>query len=115
MAWTIPWQIIGLQVSGDFGDLTIYTDRYGKKIPFPKSPPKEPPSAAQLAVRSAFKTAQAEWKALTANQKAALETACRKTSVPLTGQNLWIHCRTTNDWDAYATIQRQSGITLPPH
>jgi len=114
MAYTIPWQLIGLQVSGDFGDLTIYTDRFGRKIAFPKSPPKEPPSAKQVALRSAFKTAQASWSALTAAQKKTLEQACHKTSIPLTGQNLWIHSVLTKDNSAYLTIEKQSGLTLPP-
>ena len=113
MAWTVPWQLMGLQVSGDFADLTIYTDRYGRKVPFLKSPPKEPASAAQVASRNAFRLAQQSWMALSAQEKKDLEDACRKTSIPLTGQNLWIHTILKLDKDAYLTIQRQSGITLP--
>ena len=113
MAWTIPWQLMGLQVSGDFADLTIYSDQFGRKIPFLKSPPKKPASPAQIAVRTAFKEAQKSWAMLSDAQKKNLEDACRKTSVPLTGQNLWIHTITTRDKDAYLTIERQSGITLP--
>lgn len=114
MAWSIPWNLIGLQVSGDFGDTTIYTDRYNRKVVYPKSPPKEPPSPAQVQSRDAFRAAQASWAALSVVEKAALENACRRTSIPLTGQNLWIHCQLTGDSQAYTTIQRQSGITLPP-
>jgi hypothetical protein len=104
---------MGLQVSGDFADLTIYTDRYGRKVPFLKSPPKEPPSPAQVAQRASFRAAQQSWAALSASQKAALEDACRRTSIPLTGQNLWIHTKMKLDDAAYHTIERQSGINLP--
>ena len=113
MAYTLPWQIIGLQVSGDFADLTIYTDRWGRKVPFLKSPPKEPPSPKQVAQRAAFKSAQQSYMALTAAQKETLELACQRTSIPLTGQNLWIHTIMVRDKDAYLTIQEQSGLTLP--
>jgi len=113
VAYTVPWQLLGIGVAGDCGDITIYTDRFGQKVAFPKSPPKDPPSAAQVALRAKFKAAQASWSALTKDQKFALEEACRRTSIPLTGQNLWIHTIMKLDKDAYLTIQRQSGITLP--
>lgn len=113
MAWSIPWQVMGLQVSGDFADLTIYSDRFNRKVPFLKSPPKEPPSPAQVAQRAAFKAAQQSYMALSASQKATLEKACQLTSIPLTGQNLWIHTLMVRDKPAYLTIGRQSGLTLP--
>jgi len=113
MAWAVPWQYMGVQVSGDVGDLTIYTDRFGKKVAFPKSPPKEPPSNLQTIQRNNFRTAQAQWMALSSEDKNSLEDACRKLSMPLTGQNLHMHTTMTLDFDAYETIQKQSGISLP--
>ena len=113
MSWTMNPSLIGIACAGDCGDLTMYTDRFGRKIWFPKSPPKKPPSAKQAALRLEFKNAQASYMALSVSEKKNLEDACRKTSIPLTGQNLWIHTKMTLDKDAYLTIQRQSGITLP--
>lgn len=113
MAFTVPWQIMGLQVSGDVGDETIYTDRFGKKIAFPKAPPEKPPTNLQILQRTAFKNAQARWMQLTAPEKKNLEDACRKLSIPITGQNLYMHTIMKLDFSAYATVQRQSGINLP--
>lgn len=113
MAWSIPWQILGLTVSGDVGGFTIYTDRYNRKVVFPKSPPEKPPSEEQIALRSRFTEAQSAWSVLNASNKAALEEACRKLSVPMTGQNLYIKVALTNDQGALETLERQSGITLP--
>lgn len=113
IAWTLPPSMIGIAAAGDVGDLTMYTDRYGKKVWFPKSPPKKPPSPSQAELRGAFKAAQASWSALTRNEKAALEDACKRTSIPLTGQNLWIHSVLTGDSSGYLTVQRQSGVILP--
>jgi len=113
MAWSVPWQLMGLSVAGDCGGYSIYTDRYKRKIAYPKSPPKDPPSQKQIDQRAAFRNAQASWKVLSAQQKQNLEDACRKTSIPLTGQNLYMHTIMVRDKDAYHTIERQSGITLP--
>jgi hypothetical protein len=114
MAWTIPWNLLGAQVAGDLADYTVYSDRFNRKIPFPKSPPKEPPSPLQQAQRSAFASAQAAWSGLSTDEKAALEAAVKISSIPLTGQNLYISCTMRGDADSYATIARQSGIPLPP-
>jgi hypothetical protein len=113
MAWSIPWNLIGLTVSGDVGDYTIYTDRYGRKVAYPRQPPEVPRTEAQAAQRDKFQAAQASWAALTAEQKAALETACKNLSMPLTGQNLWISATLRRDAASYATVANQSGITLP--
>lgn len=113
MAWSVPWNLIGLQVSGDVGGFTVYTDRYGQKVVFPKSPPEEPPSEKRIAQRNRFKLAQEDWQSLDQQTKADLEEMCRRASVPLTGQNLWIHSALTNDADAMRTLMDQTGITTP--
>jgi len=113
VAWTIPWHLIGMQVSGDVGDFSIYTDRFGRKVVYPKAPPEKPPTAAQTARREAFKAAQQSWSALSSEAKANLEEACRVLSMPLTGQNLWISAVMRQDTTAYRTVAAQSGIALP--
>lgn len=114
MAWSVPWNLLGLIVSGDVGAFTIYTDRFGRKTAFPKAPPEKPPSTDQLLQRSRFATAQAAWSALTDHEKAALEAACRNLSIPLTGQNLYIKVALTNRQSAADTVAEQSDIALPP-
>jgi hypothetical protein len=101
-------------VSGDFADLTIYTDRYNRKTVYPFSPPDKPASATQAAMRARFKQVQAEWKALSRENKAALEAAARRLSLCLTGQNLWLSCSLRSKPETYAAIQRLSGVDLPP-
>jgi len=113
MAWTVPWNLIGMEVSGDVGDYTIYTNRFQKKVAFPKAPPKEPPSELQIIQRASFKAAQKSWMDLTDQEKTNLENATKKLSMPLTGQNLWISALLKSDFQAYLTVQNQSGIILP--
>lgn len=113
MAWTIPWNLIGIEVSGDIGDLTIYTDRFGKKVAYPKAPPKEPPSQRQIKQRAKFRSAQKAWSNLTVNQKENLEESTKKVSAPLTGQNLYISAFIRNDNADLVTFERQSGLNLP--
>jgi len=105
--------ILGLQISGDVGGLTVYTDRFGKKVAFPKSPPKEPPSDQQIHQRLKFQQAQKEWNSQTDQVKQDLESMCKQANVPMTGQNIWIHTAMTVDYTAYDTLQKQTGISVP--
>ncbi len=114
MAYTIPWEMLGTWVSGDVGGITIYTDRFGRKVAFPKSPPDKPPSEEQIAIRARFKTAQANWKALTDVEKGKLEAAMIKANAVMTGQNFFISISLTNDQTAKETVERQTGISLVP-
>lgn len=100
-------------MSGDIGGLTIYTDRFNKKVSFPKSPPKEPASQRQLDQRLRFREAQVSWAALTDQVKKDLEDMCRQANVPMTGQNIWIHTAMKHDFTAYQTLQNQTGISVP--
>jgi hypothetical protein len=113
MAWSVPWNLIGLQVSGDVGGFTIYTDRHGRKVVFPKAPPEKPPTQRQLQQRSRFRAAQRSWAALSLDDKAKLEEMTKKASAPMTGQNLWIHSALTADNPAIETLEAQTGITVP--
>lgn len=113
MAWTIPWNLMALQVSGDFADLTVYTNKNGKKVAFLKAPPDKPPTELQIAQRARFKLAQAGWMALSHPIKNDYEEMCSRANVPMTGQNIWIHSALTNDAQAIQTLIGQTGITVP--
>ena len=113
MALAIPASSLGLMVSGDIGGLTIYTDRHGRKVAYPKSPPKEPPTDLQKLVRSRFKSAQAEYMTLTPTQKADYEHLVCMSSLAMTGQNIFIHVATMHTAAMLDTLMRQTGITVP--
>lgn len=116
MAWTAPWQLMGILVSGDVGDLTIYTDRFDRKVPFPRSPPKQPASPKQLLLRARFRIAQANYMATTKQVKQAWEDITKTLSIPQTGQNLFISLSFSQDHAAMQTLVQQSSITIdmPP-
>lgn len=114
MAWTMPPNLIALEVSGDIGDLTFYRNKNHKTVAFPKDFRQENPSEKRLAQQERFRNAQSQWADLTAEQKNALEEACRQLSMPLTGQNLFISVALRGDFEAYQTVANQSGISLPP-
>jgi hypothetical protein len=113
MAWTVPWNLLALRVSGDVGGFTIYTDRNMRKVVFPKSPPEKPPSPRQLDNRRRFRDAHAVWKTLTAEQKSNLEHACRVLSICQTGKNVYMSACLLNDDAALRTLERQSQTPLP--
>jgi len=106
--------ILGLIVSGDIGGLTIYTDRHGRKIAFPKSPPKKPPSPAQIVQRARFKSAQAAYMAISSDQKARYETIVTRLALCMTGQNLYIHVALSHSFASLSTLERQAKISVTP-
>lgn len=109
----IPWNLIAARLAGDIGGVTIYTDRYLRKTVYPISPPDKPPSPEQTTLRSRFAQAQAAWKALTAQEKANLEEACRRANLRLTGQNLYISAALKHMNENVQAVGRQTGLTLP--
>lgn len=114
MALGVPANVLGVIVSGDVSGTTIYTDRYGRKVVYPKAPPKEPPTVWQVRIRNRFKLAQAEYMALPADEKAKWETICVRTSLCMTGQNLYIHVAMKGTFGTLTTLMRQSNITVTP-
>lgn len=113
MKTTLPWSVFGLRVKGDIGPFTLYTDRFGRKTAFPISPPKEPPTAAQLRQRDRFRQSHSQWKQLTTIQKANLEEACRRASLCLTGKNLFMSACLLNKDASLQAIGRQTNLELP--
>lgn len=109
----IPWNLIAARLAGDIGGVTCYTDRFGRKTVYPISPPDKPASPEQTTLRGRFAQAVAAWKALTAQEKANLEEACRKASLRLTGQNLYISAALKGMNANVQAIARQTGISLP--
>lgn len=114
MALGIPASCIGLMVSGDVDGITIYTDRYGRKVAYPKSPPKEPPSARQVGCRNRFKMAQAQYTALSLAEKTAYEDLTKLANLALTGQNLLIHVAMRHAFGMLTTLMHQTGISVTP-
>ena len=107
--------IMGFHVAGDFGPLTIYTNKKGKRVFFPRSPPKEPPSNAQQFQRSKFRVAAMDWKELTSTNRAKWELIAQRTYIPMTGYNLFLACELTY----YArsilpTLVRQAKLSSTP-
>jgi len=113
LAHTIPINLIGLVVSGDLGDTTIYQNKNRKMVVFPKDYRQEPTSPARQAQQSRFQTAQQNWKNLSESEKESLEEMARRLSLCATGQNVYISVQLRNDVEGYSTLERQSGITLP--
>ena len=115
MAFTVlPFQLFGFRVMGDVNGITCYTNKKFQKVFYEKAPPDKPPSPAQIIQRSRFRTAVQTWRALSDDDKLRLETAVKRTSLCLTGQNLYVSCAMKHKPDVYETVGRQAGVTLPP-
>jgi hypothetical protein len=108
------WQALGIIASGLLAGHTVYTNKYGRIVHYPVAPPTGPPSSLQLQYRDRFARAQAAWSALTDADKALLELVTHMLSLPLTGQNLYMRLAMQTNQGKRITLQRQTGLTLPP-
>lgn len=116
MAKTQPYDLLGLNVSGDLGDVTLYTDRFGQKIWYPKSPPETPETPGQRRQRDRFTAAVTNWREADQATRERFEAVSLKASLMMTGHNLWISLSFSQDAALCATLARQTGIpiSLPP-
>lgn len=114
MAFTFPIHALGFTVSGDVGPFTVYTDRFGKKVFYPRSPPKSPATDLQLAVRTRFMSAQDQYMQLSPADKQLWERLVQRSNLCMTGQNLLIHVAMMHTFAMLNTLIQQTGITVDP-
>lgn len=116
MAFGIPVSAIGMVVSGDLAGMTIYTDRFCRKVFFPQAPPDKPPSPLQVKQRARFSQAMADWYAQNDQVKADWEQITLRASLIMTGHNLWLHIALTGNLTLLHTLIRQTGVAVadPP-
>lgn len=103
---------IGLRPTGDFADLTVYTNKRGRIVWFDKSPPDKPPSTRQLHQRQMFRYAAQGWRHLRESNRNDWNTAARRAGLYLSGYLLYLVWIIKPDRPAIRTIERQTGITL---
>lgn len=110
------FSFLGLEISGDLGDYTMWRTRRGKVVCYPRTVPGEPASPAQQLHRQHFRESLARWQLLSKQEKHDYELASLRCSLPMTGHNLWIRWTFAGNLDEARTIERLSGITLtlPP-
>lgn len=113
MPFGFPASLLGFIVSGDIGPNTIYTDRFGHSVEFPKSPPKTPPSPKQQLLRDRFRSAQQAYMAETPQRRAEWEDLARKSGAVATGQNLYIHFAMVHDYETLDHVIDQTGVYVP--
>jgi len=106
--------VLGFVIWGDFADLTMYRSKRGKVVWFKKTWPDKPPSEKQLAWRDLWKTAIADWNALTPAARNQWDLASRRASLCMHGFDLWIHYSLSDDDTAIRTLERQTHTTLLP-
>lgn len=103
---------MALQVQGDIGPLTCYTDSVGRLIAFLKAPPRVPETLNQKRNRDKFVAAGLAWRGLTSADRQCWRLACSKANLACTHFNLWVACWIRNDWSFARTISAQTGIPL---
>lgn len=103
---------VGLRPTGDLAGLTAYSNRKGKVVWFPKSPPTKPASIRQLHQRYLFAAAAQGWRTLCISTQVKWKAAAAAAHLFLTGYTLWMSWRLKPDRGAMRTIERITNIQL---
>jgi len=106
-------RMLGFRPTGDLGPLTIYTDKRGNIVAYPKAPPKEPPTYYQIRQRNRFRLIARLWNAMTAEQRDRWNTCANHSGAAIAGYTLFAWYQLKHDTAAIATLQRQTHVTLP--
>lgn len=105
--------ILGVQFGGDIGGYTIYRNRFGKTVMYPRTTPSKPPSPLQVKQRLRFKIAQQNYMALRQGQKQSWELLTKKLSMCATGQNYFIACSLNDKSSTFASALKKTGLSIP--
>lgn len=102
----------GVRIQGDIGPITCYRSSRRGLVWFPKAPPKCPPTDLQIDHRDKWKDIIENWTELPAATKENWERLTRRASLSLSGINLYIWWRCSQDDAIIQTLQRQTGISV---
>lgn len=107
--------ILGLQVQGDLGPMTCYTQYKKHKrsvVIFPKIWLSDPTTIKQANHRNRVRAAAIAWHGLTPSARANWIAAAKRLSLRTNGYALWTYWHMTRNDRMIETIQRQTGLTL---
>lgn len=104
----------GFIIWGDVNELTVYRDKQGKMIVFPKTWPDKPPSTTQIEQRARMTQAAQAWQDIETYWQSQWDLAARKASLCMTGYNMFVHWQLMGDTTAMQAIQRQTGVRIWP-
>ena len=112
IAALIPF--IGIQVKGDLGPFTIYTNHRGRVVFYKRAPPTKPPTAPQIRQRTRFKLAQRLYQHESAATKAKWELLVVRSRICMTGQNLYVSLALNPQPVNLANLAAAAGLTITP-
>ncbi len=116
MAFSLPFPaaILGTNVQGDLGPVTMYTRTPGQTVYYLHAPPKEPPSPRQCHVLAKWIALADLWSCLAEAIRDSWLQAARAAQLRITGYNLYVWHQMTKDDGPIRTIERQTKINLIP-
>ena len=107
-------ELLGFRPTGDLGPLTIYTNKRGLIVAYPKAPPDKPPTYFQIRQRNRFRLCGQMWSRLPPASRNEWNRAAEKCGAAICGYTLFVWYQLIHDNQALQTISRQVFVKLPP-
>lgn len=105
---------MGLRLSGDLAQYTMYYYCKHKRIYFIKAPPLTPATLRQVRQRNRFRLVAMLWRSMKPSHRQAWNDAATLARLRISGYNLYLYWSIRHDDASLAAISRHSGIPLPP-
>lgn len=106
------YELIGNSMQGDLGGFTCYTSVRNKVVWFVKSPPLEPASPTQRAIRNLFIMNAIVWRSMSIDSRSTWNAAAVQARLRIHGYDLFTWWMRTKDNATLATIERSSGVAI---
>lgn len=109
--------LLGWDCTGDIGGFTAYYSERRKIVIFPRSPPLNPPTPKQEAVRDFFRDVATWWRSCPPQYRTGCQHLATACGLNVTGYNVATHVCRTGDAACWETLCKQSGLNMecPPH
>ncbi len=105
--------LMGMNIQGDLGGVTCYTNRKRKLVVYAKSPPKEPASYLQTRQRNHIRRVAALWSATPDDIKQLWNLCANRAHLRIPGYHLFCYFHLKNDRPAIQTLMTQTRVNLP--
>lgn len=105
---------LGMNIQGDLDGITCWRSARGAIIWYPRAPPRKPPSPLQVLQRQKWTDILVDWNNFTEAQRQAWLDLADQAHTRITGLNLYLWYRCSQDDRVIHTLELQTGITVLP-
>jgi len=104
------FSILGLRISGDLAQWTLWYYCHRKRVMFIKRFPEKPPTRRQIRQRNRFRLVARLWQSMRPEQRDRWNAIAALAKLRISGYNLWLYWCIRHDKPTLETLARLTGV-----